>query len=43
MHATFTAPGISFMASDGRAARDIDPEEGNISPPLSTSDVRQPE
>jgi uncharacterized protein len=30
-YATFTAPGISFAASDGRAPRRIDPDEGNIS------------
>jgi PhnB protein len=35
MHATFTAPGITFMASDGREAKTIDPEEGNISLALS--------
>lgn len=31
MHATFTAPGISFFASDGREAKAIDAEEGNVS------------
>jgi PhnB protein len=38
MHATFTAPGISFMASDGRDEKTIDPDEGNISLSLSTDD-----
>lgn len=38
MHATFTAPGITFMASDGREAKKIDPEAGNISLSLSTGD-----
>jgi len=31
MHATFTAPGITFMASDGRERGPIDPEAGNVS------------
>jgi len=36
MHSTFTAPGVSFMASDGREAKAIDAEAGNISLSLST-------
>lgn len=39
MHATFTAPGISFMCSDGRAAKTIDPEEGNVSLCISAGDA----
>jgi PhnB protein len=31
MHATFTAPGITFMAADGRGNKTIDPDAGNIS------------
>jgi PhnB protein len=31
MHASFTAPGVSFFASDGREAKPIDAEEGNVS------------
>jgi PhnB protein len=31
MHATFTAPGIMFMASDGMERKTIDPDDGNIS------------
>lgn len=31
MHATFTAPGFSFMASDGSGKKAIDPNAGNIS------------
>jgi PhnB protein len=31
MHASFTAPGVSFFASDGREAKTINPDEGNIS------------
>jgi PhnB protein len=38
MHASFTAPGISFMASDGRDTKAIDPEAGNISLSLGASD-----
>jgi PhnB protein len=34
-YAIFDAPGVAFSASDGRAARSIDPEEGNISLALS--------
>lgn len=30
MHAKFTAPGIEFMAADGRATQAIDPDAGNI-------------
>jgi PhnB protein len=38
MHATFTAEGIEFMASDGREAKPIDPEAGNISLALTAHD-----
>ncbi|MDQ2866710.1 MAG: VOC family protein [Candidatus Eremiobacteraeota bacterium] len=38
MHASFTADGISFMASDGREAKSIDPEAGNISLSLAFKD-----
>ncbi|HEY9085124.1 MAG TPA: VOC family protein [Candidatus Tyrphobacter sp.] len=41
MNASFTAPGISFMCSDGRPdddAKRIDPDEGNISLALSVTD-----
>jgi PhnB protein len=38
MHASFTAPGIAFMASDGREAKAIDPDAGNISIALSLTD-----
>ncbi len=40
MHASFTAPGFSFMCSDGRPGdtRTIDPEEGNVSLSLSVGD-----
>jgi PhnB protein len=41
MHATFTAPGITFMASDGREPRKIDSEEGNISLALTATDRAQ--
>lgn len=38
MHAHFTAPGVTFMASDGREAKKIDPEEGNVSLALTARD-----
>jgi PhnB protein len=41
MHATFTAPGITFMASDGRGPQQIDPEAGNISLALRATDRAQ--
>lgn len=41
MHASFTAPGISFMAADGREIKTIDPEAGNISLALSATDAAQ--
>jgi PhnB protein len=43
MHASFTAPGISFMASDGREAKAIDPDAGNISIALSFTDAAKGE
>ncbi|MGZ3542024.1 MAG: VOC family protein, partial [Vulcanimicrobiaceae bacterium] len=43
MHASFTAPGIAFLASDGREAKAIDPEAGNISLALSVTDSAQGE
>jgi PhnB protein len=39
MHATFTGPGITFMASDGRGSKAIDPDEGNITLSLETKDA----
>ncbi len=38
MHATFTGPGFEFMAADGREGKTIDPDAGNISLSLATSD-----
>lgn len=38
MHASFTGAGISFLASDGRETKTIDPEAGNISLALNLSD-----
>lgn len=38
MHASFNAPGISFFASDGREAKPVDPEAGNISLALTATD-----
>jgi PhnB protein len=38
MHASFTADGISFFASDGRDDKPVDSEAGNISVALSLDD-----
>jgi PhnB protein len=38
MHATFTAPGLEFAASDGQANKTIDPEAGNVSLLLTAPD-----
>lgn len=38
MHASFTAPGISFMAADGTPGKSIDPDAGNIALSLGGSD-----
>jgi PhnB protein len=38
MHASFTADGIAFMASDGREEKAVDPDAGNICLALTVSD-----
>jgi PhnB protein len=38
MHASFTADGVTFMASDGREEKAIDPDAGNISLSLNATD-----
>jgi len=38
-YATFTAPGISFKASDGMQTRKVDPNEGNVSLALHHPDA----
>jgi PhnB protein len=43
MHASFTAPGVSFFASDGREGKTVDPDEGNISLALNATDRAQGE
>lgn len=43
MHSSFTAPGIQFMASDGREAKAVDPDAGNISIALSFTDAAKGE
>jgi PhnB protein len=43
MHSTFDAPGISFLASDGRETKAIDSEAGNISLAITTSDAAEGE
>lgn len=43
MHSSFTAPGITFMASDGRETKAIDPEAGNIVLSLGANDCAEGE
>ncbi len=38
MHASFTADEISFLTSDGRDVKAVDPDAGNISLALSFDD-----
>ena len=38
MHASFTAPGVKFFASDGREVKNVDPDAGNISIALNDVD-----
>lgn len=38
MHGNFKGAGFSFMASDGRPGKTIDPDAGNISLSLATKD-----
>lgn len=42
MHATFNAPGFSFMASDGQPGKTLS-EEGNVSLCIATSDFAEAE
>jgi PhnB protein len=39
MHANFTSPGVSFLASDGREAKPVDAEAGNVSLSLTATGV----
>jgi len=41
MHATFNGPGFAFMASDGRPSKSIDPDAGNISLSLASSNEEE--
>ena len=43
MHASFHGESINFMASDGREAKQVDPDAGNISLALSLSDQSEGE
>jgi PhnB protein len=43
MHASFTSPSISFFAADGRESKAVDPESGNISLAISTTNVEEAE
>jgi len=38
MHASFNAPGVGFLASDGRDTKAVDPDEGNVSLGLAAKD-----
>lgn len=38
MHASFTAPGVAFYASDGGSQKKVNPDEGNISLALDAPD-----
>jgi PhnB protein len=43
MHASFTGGGVTFMASDGRETKDVDPDEGNVSLALTATDTAEGE
>ncbi|MDP9018217.1 MAG: VOC family protein [Candidatus Eremiobacteraeota bacterium] len=43
MHAKFSAPGVAFMASDGRENKAVDSDAGNISLSLGTDDASEGE
>ncbi len=43
MHASFTADGVAFMASDGRETKAVDPNAGNVSMALSYDDAERGE
>jgi PhnB protein len=43
MHAIFKGGGMTFMASDGRETKQIDPEEGNVILALASTDSAQGE
>ena len=43
MHSSFTAPGVAFMASDGREAKTIDPDAGNITLSLGADNLAEGE
>jgi PhnB protein len=43
MHASFTADGVAFMASDGREVKAVDTDAGNVSMALSFDDAERGE
>ncbi|HEY0614780.1 MAG TPA: VOC family protein [Candidatus Elarobacter sp.] len=43
MHASFTAPGVSFFASDGREEKSVDPDAGNVSLALNAEEAAEGE
>jgi PhnB protein len=38
LHASFTAPGVNFLCSDGQQNKAVDPEEGNTALALSATE-----
>ncbi len=43
MHASFSADGIAFFASDGQGVKPVDPDAGNVSLALSFEDAARGE
>ncbi len=43
MHASFSADGIAFMASDGQDVKPVDPDAGNVSLALGLEDAARGE
>jgi len=43
MHASFTADGLSFLCSDGRDVKPVDPDAGNITLAITANDAAQGE
>ncbi|MDQ6767555.1 MAG: VOC family protein [Candidatus Eremiobacteraeota bacterium] len=43
MHASFKSPSIAFLAADGREAKSVDPDAGNVSLALSTTNAAEGE
>ena len=43
MHASFASADVSFLCSDGRETKTIDPDEGNVALAISTTDKAEGE